>query len=108
MNLWTVFLTGLLTGGLSCMAVQGGLLATTLVQNEEDRLRGIATKGRAWPILAFLIAKIIAYTVLGALLGIFGSFFRLSVSTQVFLQIAVGIFMIGTALNLLSSLPASC
>lgn len=87
------------------MAVQGGLLATTLVQNEEDRLRGIATKGRAWPILAFLIAKIIAYTVLGALLGIFGSFFRLSVSTQVFLQIAVGIFMIGTALNLLNVHP---
>lgn len=105
MNLWTVFLTGLITGGLSCMAVQGGLLAATLVQKEENRLRDKTTGGRALPIAAFLTTKIIAYTILGALLGLFGSFFRLSISTQVFLQTAVGIFMIGTALNLLQVHP---
>src|SRR3989338_6893962 len=105
MNLWTVFLTGLITGGLSCMAVQGGLLAATLAQKEEDRLRDETTGGRALPIAAFLTAKVMAYTILGALLGLFGSFFRLSISTQVFLQTAVGIFMIGTALNLLQVHP---
>ena len=87
------------------MAVQGGLLAATLAQKEEDRLRDETTGGRALPIAAFLTAKVMAYTILGALLGLFGSFFRLSISTQVFLQTAVGIFMIGTALNLLQVHP---
>ena len=105
MNLWTVFLTGLLTGGLSCMAVQGGLLAATLAQKEEERIRTQLSANRAWPIFAFLIAKIIAYTILGALLGYFGSFFQLSITTQIFLQITVAVFMIGTALNLLNVHP---
>ena len=30
MNLWAVFLTGLTVGGLSCMAVQGGFLASVI------------------------------------------------------------------------------
>jgi len=33
-SLWLVLLTGLTTGGLSCLAVQGGLLATTIAQRE--------------------------------------------------------------------------
>jgi len=48
-----VFLTGLLAGGLTCLAVQGGLLATTLAQ------RGLgddpaASPERAAPIAMFL------------------------------------------------------
>ena len=38
-NLWTIFITGLVTGGLSCLAVQGGLLAATIAQNEEEKLK---------------------------------------------------------------------
>ena len=38
MNLLAVFLTGLLAGGLSCLAVQGGLLAATLAQSEEEKI----------------------------------------------------------------------
>ena len=38
-NLISVFLTGLLTGGLTCLAVQGGLLAATLAQREEQKLK---------------------------------------------------------------------
>ena len=34
-NLGVVFLTGLTTGGLSCMAVQGGLLASSLAHQAE-------------------------------------------------------------------------
>jgi hypothetical protein len=30
MDLWVIFLTGLTTGGLSCLVVQGGLLATAI------------------------------------------------------------------------------
>lgn len=105
MNLLTIFLTGLLTGGLTCMAVQGGLLAATLAQTEEQKLEEKAKNGNALPILAFLGAKLIAYTALGALLGLLGSFFKLSISAQVILQIAVAVFMIGTAFNILEVHP---
>jgi len=35
-QLWTVLITGLTTGGLSCLAVQGGLLASSLNSDDED------------------------------------------------------------------------
>lgn len=105
-NLWTIFLTGLLTGGLSCLAVQGGLLATTIAQREEEKLKE-KTKhsGDALPILSFLISKLIAYTILGFLLGWFGSLFQLSLTAQIVMQLFVVVFMLGTALNILNVHP---
>ena len=104
-NLLTIFLTGLLTGGLTCMAVQGGLLAATIAQREEERLKEKLKTGAALPILSFLTAKLVAYTVLGLLLGWVGSIFKLSLPLQVVLQFAVAIFMVGTALNILNVHP---
>ncbi|HSA83489.1 MAG TPA: sulfite exporter TauE/SafE family protein [Patescibacteria group bacterium] len=101
-----IFLTGLITGGLTCMAVQGGLLAATIAQREEERFKEqIKQTGSALPILSFLVAKLVAYTMLGALLGLFGSAFQLSVTGQIIMQFAVVIFMIGTALNILNVHP---
>lgn len=101
MNLWTIFLTGLFTGGLSCMAVQGGLLATSIAQRQEDRLKeGLKDTGNVKPILAFLMAKLAAYTILGFLLGSLGSVFQISPVTSAILQSIVALFMIGTALNI--------
>ena len=105
-SLITIFFTGLFVGGLTCMAVQGGLLAATIAQREQERLRIEAAKsGNVLPTLSFLVAKIIAYTFLGMLLGWFGSFFQLSIQAKIVLQSAVAIFMIGTALNLLNAHP---
>lgn len=110
-NLATVFLTGLFTGGLTCLATQGGLLATTIANRQEDKFRGEALRkspgqaGNAFPILSFLIAKLVVYTILGFLLGWFGSVFQLSLTVKVAMQFAVGIFMLGTALNLLNVHP---
>jgi sulfite exporter TauE/SafE len=105
-NLIPIFLTGLLTGGLSCLAVQGGLLAATLAQREEEKLKnGLKSGGNALPILSFLIAKLIAYTILGFLLGSLGSIFQLSITLKVVMQFAVGFFMLGTALNILEVHP---
>jgi sulfite exporter TauE/SafE len=102
----TIFLTGLLTGGLTCLAVQGGLLATTISKQHEDNLKNKLTKsGNAIPILTFLGSKLVAYTILGALLGWFGSLFDLSITTQVIMQFAVAIFMIGMAMNMLNVHP---
>lgn len=106
MNLWAIFLTGLFAGALTCLAVQGGLLATSIAQREEEKLKDKTKRtGNALPILSFLIAKLGAYTILGFLLGWFGSLFQLSLTANIILQLAVGIFMIGTALNLLNVHP---
>lgn len=106
MNLGAVFLTGLFTGGLTCLAVQGGLLATTIAQREEEKLKEkTKSSGNALPILSFLVSKVIAYTILGFLLGWLGSVVQLSLTAKVIMMIAVAIFMIGTALNLLNAHP---
>lgn len=104
-NLWVIFLTGLITGGLTCLAVQGGLLASTISGREQERLKEGVKHGNAKPILYFILAKLVAYTILGFLFGWLGSFFQLSVKAQSILQFAVAIFMIGTALNLLNVHP---
>ncbi len=106
MNLGAIFLTGLFTGGLTCLAAQGGLLATTIAQREEEQLKEKTKQsGNAIPIVAFLAAKLIAYTILGFLLGLFGSVFQLSLKAQIIMQLTVVVFMVGTALNLLNVHP---
>lgn len=105
-SLVPIFFIGLLVGGLSCMAVQGGLLAATISQRTEERLKNnLKKQGHAFPILIFLLAKLIAYTVLGFFLGWFGSLFQLSLQAQIVLQLFVALFMIGTAFNLLNVHP---
>lgn len=105
-NLFIIFSTGLLTGGLTCLAVQGGLLASMLAQQEEERLEeGGPKKGNALPIIYFLIAKLVAYSILGFLLGLLGSVLELSITASLVLQFAVIIFMLGTAGNLLNLHP---
>ena len=121
-NLILAFITGLTTGGLSCLAVQGGLLASSLGnQIEKDlQLASVNTNGRkkvvtaqpaarqpelAWPIAVFLISKLMAYTLLGLLLGALGSMFQLSPVTRAILQVAIGIYMVGAALRMLNVHP---
>jgi len=173
------FVTGLTTGGLSCLAVQGGLLATSIahqtetevqqelaakqaarparqpqtaptesVQRHADKrharqehkhrhahqarvvraIHAAATqapvqkaeaapiavlpsassavhKHAAKPILIFLGAKLVIYTILGALLGALGSVLQLTPAMRAIIQIAIGAFMVGTALNMLKVHP---
>ena len=106
MDLLTIFVTGLFAGGLTCLAVQGGLLASSIAQQEEEKLEEAARRtGHAIPILWFLATRLVAYILLGLLLGSVGSVAQLSLSARVFLQFAVAIFMIGTGLNLLQVHP---
>ncbi|HEX6977205.1 MAG TPA: sulfite exporter TauE/SafE family protein [Patescibacteria group bacterium] len=101
-QIWLAFLTGLTTGGISCMAVQGGLLATSLSQKTEA---DITRNERFTQVGIFLAAKILAYTILGALLGAIGSKLILSPILQAWMQIFVGFFMLATAGRLLNLHP---
>ena len=106
MNLWVVFITGLTVGGLSCLAVQGGLLASVIAVKEEEEVeKGINRRSTALPTLAFLLAKLVAYAVLGFLLGFFGNAIGISQAAQVAMQFAAGVYMVAVALNLLEIHP---
>jgi sulfite exporter TauE/SafE len=125
-QIFVAFITGLTTGGLSCLAVQGGLLASSLEQQLEQQLdiqveqelaaRRTHRSGRkgkpilahprlALPILLFLAAKLAAYTLLGFLLGALGSVLQLNSATRAILLIAIGIFMVGNALRMFNVHP---
>lgn len=162
-SLGVVFFTGLTAGGLSCLAVQGGLLASSVAsQAEEDitnelrekaqpqpsgrgpeyeravqqlnqsglshkkrkkavrhlkqqypRMAAVAVEAEeskakphaARPIVLFLGAKLVAYTILGLLLGWLGSALQLTPYMRAIFQVAIGIFMLGTALRLLNVHP---
>lgn len=96
-SLWLAFLTGLTTGGLSCLAVQGGLLASAATSQGKERNRSL--------VITFLISKIIAYALLGFGLGLLGASLTISPKLQGIFQIAAGIFMLLTAGRLLDLHP---
>lgn len=109
MNLFVAFLTGLTTGGLSCLAVQGGLLASSLAAQLEKDLSSQAANRKspklAQSIILFLVSKLFVYTLLGALLGFLGSFVQLSPAMRAVLLFAIGVFMLGNALRMLNVHP---
>ncbi len=93
------FITGITTGGISCFAVQGGLLAGIMAeQKESERKRSLSL---------FLISKFISHLILGGLLGVLGSKLILSSNFQGVTQIVSGIFILLMApeLELPPSIP---
>ena len=125
MDLWLIFITGLTTGGLSCLAVQGGLLASAMTkqvavpasetrnskktperQNKpQPMVTSLQLPTNPWPVVYFLAAKLAAYTLLGFLLGALGSALQITPPVQAVMQIIAAIFMIGTAANMLNLHP---
>jgi len=133
MNLLVIFLTGLTTGGLSCLAMQGGLLASMIAnqkEQEHDELTDNKTLTKAkkkesylktlqkknfsltsfdqldWlPVLMFLLAKLVSHTILGFLLGLLGSTITLSLGVRLSFQVFTAVFMFATAMNLLDVHP---
>ncbi len=94
-NLVLAFITGLTSGGISCATVQGGLLASSLSE-KSDKYKATGL---------FLLSKLIAYTLLGGILGAFGEAFNISIQVQAALQILIGLFMLATAGRILNLHP---
>ncbi len=106
MNLWVIFITGLTVGGLTCLAVQGGLLASVIAAKEEEEVeKKINRKSTIFPTLAFLLAKLTAYSILGFVLGAFGGAIGISQQVQITMQLIAGVYMVAVGLNLLEIHP---
>lgn len=106
------FVTGLTTGGLSCLAVQGGLLAgmiaiqrkqsvVTKVANENPEQKFVGVRS----VALFLLSKLLVHVLLGLGLGFLGSQLTLSSSVQLAFQLLAGLFLLATAANLLDMHP---
>ncbi|MGQ0483708.1 MAG: urease accessory protein UreH domain-containing protein [Pseudonocardia sp.] len=114
MNLTAVFLTGLFAGGISCAAVQGGLLAGLVTRQRAgvtpeavpattSRAQVPALTDRALsqqvgddmaPVAGFLGGKLVSHAALGALLGALGGVVQLSLGTRTALQLVAGALII--------------
>ena len=115
MNLWIIFLTGLTTGGLSCLAMQGGLLTSVIANQKRDELAISKNKKLLnfrsfdyldWmPVLMFLVSKLFIHTVFGFMLGGLGATITLSLNVRLGFQIFTAVFMFATAMNLLNVHP---
>lgn len=116
MNLAAVLLTGLLAGGVTCAAVQGGLLAGLITRQRAattapvpavtrpttldiDEPADTAPAGTSrWqslvddlvPVGGFLTGKVVSHAVLGGLLGALGGAVQLTVGVSAALQLVAG------------------
>ena len=132
MNLWVIFLTGLTTGGLACLAVQGGLLTSVIANQKNRELEQLDEKKESYknkksaeyvakknsdfsltkidkmdwmPVGIFLVTKLISHTLLGFLLGFLGEKLSLSLGVRLSFQAFTAFFMFATAMNLLDVHP---
>jgi sulfite exporter TauE/SafE len=118
LNLSAVLLTGLFAGGVSCAAVQGGLLAGLVARQRETRETPAqvpatkesgaervaanapqrSTRGRIaddlTPVGSFLAGKLVSHTLLGALLGAVGGAVQLSVPMRAITQTLAGALVV--------------
>jgi sulfite exporter TauE/SafE len=120
-NLAAVLFTGLFAGGVSCAAVQGGLLTALITRQHAAReeaadrptvdvpqpnssLAARSDDKPSWwgsrlgddlsPVGGFLAGKLAVYTLLGGLLGALGGAVQLSPGVRTWLQIGAGLLII--------------
>lgn len=113
MDLTAVLLTGLFAGGISCAAVQGGLLAGLIArQRAASPVRATAGGSTTTtaadlrhqladdiaPVAGFLAGKLVSHAALGALLGALGSVAQLSIGARTALQLGAGALIIAFGL----------
>ncbi|MBN9635537.1 MAG: sulfite exporter TauE/SafE family protein, partial [Actinobacteria bacterium] len=112
MNLTAVLITGLLAGGVSCAAVQGGLLTGLITRQRATEAAAAeaatgtrpggstleAIRDDLTPVGGFLAGKLVSHTVLGALLGAAGAAVQLSIGARTGIQIVAGLLIISFGL----------
>ncbi|MBG6136737.1 sulfite exporter TauE/SafE family protein [Longispora fulva] len=103
MSLPAVLATGLLAGGVSCAAVQGGLLAGLVARRPAPepaptRTRAARLGDDLAPVGGFLAGKFASHTLLGGLLGAVGGAVAPSLAVRTAAQILAGLLVVGFGL----------
>lgn len=87
------FVFGLLAGLSTCATLVGGIILSLTRQWQSLYTTSDSLVTRLQPVIFFNFGRIAFFTFFGAVLGYFGSFFRLSLSTGAVITILVSIFM---------------
>ncbi len=82
------------------MAVQGGLLLGLLAKHDDEDATVTGWRRYILPVSAFLAAKLVAYVLLGLLLGWLGESIILSPTAKLWLQTLAAVVMVITGLRL--------
>ena len=91
-SLVSFFAFGLAAGVSSCAALVGGLLLG--LSDQWNRIYGGNTKKNFIPFFLFNAGRLVSFALLGALLGIAGSYLKLSLSATAILTIVVSVVML--------------
>lgn len=89
-----IFVVGLITS-IHCIGMCGGIMLSQSLGNEsKNKFEAIK------PALLYNAGRVIAYTILGGIIGAIGSVFALSLNAKVALQLFAGVFMIMMGFNI--------
>ncbi|OGY08428.1 MAG: hypothetical protein A2700_01435 [Candidatus Blackburnbacteria bacterium RIFCSPHIGHO2_01_FULL_44_64] len=100
MFFWALATSGF-TSAFNCVALQMGLLGSVIASRKE----GAHSLYAVWATGAFLVAKLVAYTLLGALLGAFGQSISLSEGVAGVVELLAGVYIVLAALAVLGVHP---
>ena len=100
----TAILVGLTAGVSSCMALVGGLIMGVSTKFSEKH-PNLTAKQKFIPHVFFNLGRILGFFMLGGVLGLVGSAFKISISLTGILTIGVGIFMLLLGAQLLNIFP---
>jgi len=103
-SLAVVFTIGVTAGLSSCMALVGGLVLGASARYAEKHPEA-TTIQKFRPHLFFNLGRILAFFVLGGLIGELGSFLSFSSSVTGYLMIVVSLFMLLLGIQLLEVFP---
>lgn len=95
---------GLTAGFSTCMALVGGLILGLSARYAEKH-ESATTAQKFKPHLFFNLGRVTAFFVLGGVVGLFGSFFRLNGSVTGLLTIGIGLVMLILGLQLTELFP---
>jgi uncharacterized protein len=103
-NISVVFLLGLTAGFSTCIALVGGLLLSITSRYAEQNTNNSAVN-KLRPSIYFIIGRLISFIILGAIIGYFGSLFKIAPFFNDILVIVVSIVMLLLGLQTLQIFP---
>ena len=104
MSFAAVVVLGLVAGTSSCLAVSGGLLLSSAAKFNA-RYANASTNDRMRPVFLFVIGRVVAYGLLGGLIGLLGQIFTFSPLITGGLIILAAVYMITMGLDMLKISP---
>lgn len=100
-SLLSFFGFGVLAGLSSCAALVGGIVLSMAKQWNELYSADASSLKKLQPHMLFNVGRILAYAILGGMLGLIGSRLSLSFTVTAWLVIIVSLFMAALALQML-------